>query len=93
MADRGFPITEELMMRRASLGIPPGKRGQEQMTRQQVMQTKKVANLRIHVERAIRRLKSFRIIKGTLPWSLIPLSDQIVKVCAALCNMQDPLVA
>ncbi|XP_030838900.1 uncharacterized protein LOC105446234 [Strongylocentrotus purpuratus] len=93
MADRGFPITEELMMRRASLVIPPGKRGQEQMTRQQVMQTKKVANLRIHVERAIRRLKSFRIIKGTLPWSLIPLSDQIVKVCAALCNMQDPLVA
>lgn len=91
MADRGFTISEDLMLRRAELFIPPGKRGQEQFTKAEVQKTKKIANLRIFVEQAIRRMKTFRLIKNELPISLIGNLDNIVIICAALCNLYMPL--
>lgn len=91
MADRGFPIAEDLMLHRADLFIPPGKRGQEQFTKAEVQKTKTIANLRIFVEQAIRRLKIFRLIKNELPISLIGNLDNIIIVCAALCNLYKPL--
>ena len=62
MADRGFLIREEVMMRRAELVIPPAAKGAQQMSAGDVKATKEIANLRIHVERAIQRLKTFRIL-------------------------------
>jgi len=92
MADKGFLIKDELMYRRAELVLPPGAKGHEQMTGQDVMETKIVANLRIHVERAIQRLKTFRILKFQMPLTLVPLIDDIVVTCAALCNLYPHLV-
>ena len=46
MEDRGFPIQEDLMLHQATLEIPPGARGNRQMTRQNVKKSKTVANLR-----------------------------------------------
>ncbi|KAJ8030934.1 Protein ALP1-like [Holothuria leucospilota] len=93
MADRGFPIQEDLMLRFSSLEIPPAAKGNRQMTRSNVKQTKKVANLRIHVERAINRLKDFKILSGTLPISLIPQADDIITICAALTNLLPDLIS
>ncbi|XP_020912997.1 uncharacterized protein LOC110250723 [Exaiptasia diaphana] len=91
MADRGFTITEDLLLRNARLHIPPGKRGQEQFTKAEVKKTKAIANLRIFVEQAIRRMKTFRLIKNELPISLLSNIDDIIIVCAALCNLYKPL--
>ena len=91
MADRGFTIAEDLILRRCKLHIPPGRRGKEQFTKAEVNKTKKIANLRIYVEQAIRRLKTFRLIKNELPISLLNNIDSIVLVCAALCNLYSPL--
>ena len=60
MADRGFTIAEDLLLQQAKPHIPNGKRGQEQFSKAEVKKTKVIANLRIYVERAIRRLKTFR---------------------------------
>jgi hypothetical protein len=92
MADKGFLIRDELMYRRAELVLPPGAKGHEQMAGKDVQKTKAIANLRIHVERAIQRLKTFRILKFQMPLNLLPLIDDIVKTCAALCNLQSHLV-
>ena len=92
MADRGFPIQSDLVMRQASLIIPPPAQGTEQMTKENVLKTKSVANLRIHVERAIGRIKWFHIMKQTMPLTLVPLANEIVTICAALCNLSPPLV-
>ena len=62
MADRGFTIADDLLLQHAKLHIPPGKRGQEQFSKSEVKKTKEIANLRIYVEQAIRRLKTFHII-------------------------------
>jgi hypothetical protein len=93
MADRGFQIKEQLLLRHATLAIPPSSKGKEQMSSKDVKLTKRVANLRIHVERAINRIKWFRILKNTLPLSLVPCIDDIACVCGALCNLRPPLVS
>ena len=53
LADRGFPIMEDLAMVGATLHIPPASSGKEQMSREDVLKTKRVANARIHVERSL----------------------------------------
>lgn len=52
----------------------------------------KVANLRIHVERAINRIKFYCILKGVLPVTMLQHADHIVKCCAALCNLKPVLI-
>ncbi|CAB3992839.1 uncharacterized protein LOC111330135 [Paramuricea clavata] len=91
MADKGFQIREDLLLRRAELHIPPGRRGAEQMSKAGVKKTQEVANRRIYVEMAIRRLKSFRILKYELPLTLISQIDDIIFICAALCNLYPQL--
>ncbi|XP_055504152.1 uncharacterized protein LOC129704819 [Leucoraja erinacea] len=92
MADREFPIQEDLKFRQAYLEILPPSDGYQPMTTEKVHTTKKVANVRIHVERAIGRLKYFNILGNTLPITLVPHIDDIFTVCAALCNLLPPLV-
>ena len=53
LADRGFTIASDLLQRHARLEIPPPSSGIDQQTKAAVGKTKKVANARIHVERAI----------------------------------------
>lgn len=88
MADRGFQIQEELYLKFCKLTVPPGARLKSQMTEAEVKKTKEVANLRIHVERAINRIKTFRLLKYTLPITMLHHCDDIVKTCAALCNLK-----
>jgi hypothetical protein len=46
MADRGFTITEELLLRHAKLHIPPGKRGQEQFCKAKVKKKQRNCKLK-----------------------------------------------
>jgi len=87
MANRGFQITEELVLHYCTLTVPPGARLKAQMTTSECKKTKDVANLRIHIERAINRIKTFRILKSILPVTMLHHSDDIVRSCAALCNL------
>ena len=61
------------MIRGADLIIPLGERGKEQQTESEVKMTKKIANLRIHEERAINRFKHFRILQHTQRAKLTPV--------------------
>ena len=92
LADRGFTIKEDIMMKGAFLKIPPPSSGHEQMNGKDVQETKKIANARIHVERAIGRMKNFAILKTVLPITLLPVADDIIVVCACICNLLPPLV-
>ena len=78
LADRGFPIREELTLKRATLLIPPGRKGVNQMSSSDVQLTKAIAHRRIYIEQAIRRMKCFRILKYEVPLSLMHHLDDIV---------------
>ena len=60
MADRGFTIADMLDVRGVNLNIPPMKT-RDQFTQNELTTTRRIASLRIHVERAIGRIKSFKI--------------------------------
>ena len=92
MADRGVQIQEDLLHHYCTLSVPPGARGTSQMTKVECKKTKEITNRRIHVVRAIKRMKTFRILKNVFPLPLLPLADDIVRSCAALCNIQPPLL-
>ena len=78
-------------MKFCTLSVPPGARIKAQMTMAECKTTKNVANLRIHVERAINRIKPFQILKSILPITTLHNIDDIVKTCAALCNLKPSL--
>ena len=94
MADKGFTIKEDLMVSKGyKLEIAPPSSGLQQMSKDKVIVTNKIANDRIHVERAIGRIKVFSILKKkTLPITLVPLNDNIRVVCASISNLLPPLV-
>ena len=62
------------------------------MSKSEVETTKKIANARIHVERAIGRLKWFNMLDSVLPITVLCNIDDILTVCAAVCNLHPPLV-
>ena len=92
MADRGFTIKDQLSELGVQLNIPPFLDGRTQLPPDDVKKGRAIASLRIHVERAIGRIKQFAILKGKFPLSMIRLLNQVVCVCAWLTNFQPVLV-
>ena len=92
LADRGFTVWEELILRGAELVLPPASKGKAQMTSTEVAATKKVANVRIHVERVIQRVKNFHILCNVLPITLAKNANDILTICCGITNLQGPLV-
>ena len=60
------------------------------MSRKLRKETSSIAKVRIYVERAIERLKEFKILYGNIPLASLKLIDQEVIVCASLCNLLSP---
>ena len=58
MADRGFTIKDMLQEVGAELNIPPFMEGRKQLPAKEVQQGRHITSVRIHVERAIGRIKT-----------------------------------
>ena len=84
MADRGFTIDELLAPLGVSLNTPPTLGRRSQMDGNEVVETQQIASLRIHIERAIRRVKEFDILNGVIPAALSGSANQIWTAC--LCS-------
>ncbi len=69
IADRGFEIGEDLPPG-VLLNISPFLGDQPQFSEEDEIKTRRITKHRIHVERAIQRIKSFRILKHDLPISM-----------------------
>ena len=80
MADEGFSISDLLPLG-VVLNIPPFLGQAGQMSAEQVVQTQQIAGLRIHVERAINKIKNFHIWDGVVPVSLFDVVNQMWAVC------------
>lgn len=90
MADRGFTIADLLAARGVDLNIPPMKL-QPQLTEDELVETRRIASVRIHVERAIGRLKRYHILT-TIPNCMAGVADRIFFVCTVFTNFLKPLV-
>ncbi|KAM7300763.1 uncharacterized protein ISCGN_016350 [Ixodes scapularis] len=66
--------------------------GKDQLTEEEVTRTRRIACVRIHVERAINRIKTYRIFKQPLSIKSRKHFDSMVFVCAGLCNLKALLI-
>ena len=103
MADRSFNIADDLAVCGARLLMPAFTRGKNQLSQVEVERSRRLARVRIHVERVIGQLrKKYTILRNTLPVSLIKCPsdsdktnctiDRILTVTAALTNLPPSVV-
>ena len=93
MADKGFDIEYLLLEKKAILNIPPFLESNVQFTQNDVQKTKEIASVRIHVERAIRRIKEYHIFDSDIPLNSLGSINQIYTVACLLTNFQGPLIS
>ena len=85
MADRGFQIEENLLLSFflifLYLQVTPSAQTKSRMTKKEVQKTKE-----------IKTMKSYKILKITLPITMMQHVDKIFLVCIALCNIKHVLI-
>ena len=84
MAHWGFNLRDLVIKRNATLNIPQFAKGKPLSTKA-CTKTRRIASLRIHVERAIQRMKKFiRLLQGVIPISIAAVANQTACIC--LCR-------
>ena len=91
MADKGFEIEDELILSGVHLNLPSFLRGRKHFSEKQLVVTRRIASLRIHVERAMERIKNFHIFDRSLLVQLTDIADRLFFACRLLTNFQEPL--
>ena len=86
LADNGFLI-QDIVPKGVSVNIPPFLQNGK-FTASEIRAAKNIAKCRIQVERANARLK----ILNFVPPYLRCYADKVFQVCAALVNLQFPLI-
>ncbi|XP_035232885.1 uncharacterized protein LOC118204694 [Stegodyphus dumicola] len=91
LTDRGFQIDELVASKGATVIMPSSTKGKQQLGAAEV-NSRKISRVRVHIERCIGRLKTYRILKCTWPISLLKNStaDKVLTVISALCNISRP---
>ncbi|XP_064470650.1 uncharacterized protein LOC135385325, partial [Ornithodoros turicata] len=81
MADRGFSPSLHLEVEGVKMNVPAFTRGEQQLSEKDVNATRRIEAFRIHVERAINRMKTYRILLHPLPIKSKKTISKIVFVC------------
>ena len=92
MADKGFLIQDELAPVGATLIIPAFLKGKQQFSKEGE-RNKKVASLRVYIERCMERVKNWHILDKPIPVSFAAVASDIFIVIAALTNFHPPLIS
>ena len=93
MADRGFTVADLFEPIGVRLVLPSFLNGQEQLSVEDTVTSQQIAAERVHVEGQIQRLKCFQIFSQPIPLKMVGSANQLVTVCAILCNLHDPILA
>lgn len=100
LADRGFTIHDSVSMRYAELRTPDFMNKRKQLPPEAIERTRKIASVRIHVERIIGLVRNkFRIVKGPVPIHFLRykyenkcLLDYIVRLSCILTNLCESII-
>ena len=93
MADKGFDIQNDLKKLGLQLTIPPFLKDKVGFQEDDVIKTQTISRHRIHMERAICKVRRFRIFHSVIPLSIFGCINQIWTVVCLLSNFQNPVLA
>ncbi len=90
---RGFNVQDLFEVKEVRLNIAPFLNGNEQLSEYALVETRRIASIRIYIERAIERIKNYHIL-DYVPMSMCQnkLIDQLFFVCGLLTNIQPPRI-
>lgn len=95
LADRGFKHIEQMVLKTdLQLVRPPSVTAGSKLSKHEAHQTKQIASLRIHIERVIRRLREFAMLKphACINNNLLRVLDEVIIIASALINLQDSVI-
>jgi hypothetical protein len=87
MVDKGFSIRDELESLGLKLNIP-AMANSEQFAAEEVADTRKIASKRIVVEQVIRKVKSYKILKGVASIMDMSQYNQVYTICCMHSNFR-----
>lgn len=93
VVDKGFLIDHECEEKNIKLIRPPFLRKKTQFTEQEAAQTAEIARARVHIERAIQRIKLCRVFKNVIPCTLLPYVQDIMTIVVAPTNLSSPILS
>ncbi|XP_040072694.2 uncharacterized protein LOC115318852 [Ixodes scapularis] len=90
MLDKGFLISE-LSREKIVRMIRPPFLMEKQLTTEEARSNQSIACARVHLERAIQRMKIYRILRNRFDLDLVPYIDKIFIVISGMVNLSKPL--
>lgn len=93
LADKGYPQIKTMLdeSRRNILLVMPPFLHNQQFTEDEVDSTYKIAKVRIHIERIMQRIRTYKIV-DKFSIEMLPYCDNIIFMCCVLVNLQPPII-
>ncbi|XP_042913024.2 uncharacterized protein, partial [Parasteatoda tepidariorum] len=92
MADKGFLIEKELRSKNCTLKTPTFLKDRIQFPVLERECNNMLSNNRVHVERAIGRIKYFKYFEGDLPYMALHNANEVFFIASMLVNFGCPLI-
>lgn len=80
-----------MTIKQSLLSIPPSPAKGNQMTTGHIKKTSNIGNVKIFTEQAIKIMKEFHVLKTKQATLFLPVFNDIMRVVAALVNLQKPI--
>ncbi len=94
MVDKGVMIEDEVVEHELTLVRPSFFRSDmDQFEEEEQVKNTRIAALRVHVERAIQRVKIFAVMTDKMEYCLHPYVNEILIVVSAIANLTKPILA
>ena len=91
MADKGFVIQDLLTPIGCRVTMPAFLSSKTQFAKNELLKSKEIHNVRVHVERAIRRVKEFHYFDRVIPLTMAGSITQTWTVACLITNFEGPL--
>nr|XP_029733097.1 uncharacterized protein LOC109428591 [Aedes albopictus] len=91
MVDKGFAIEKECAENGIRLHIPPFLR-EDRLRAEDAILNESIAKARVHVERAIERVKRFGVLRGSVDASVLRHIDDIMMIACGIVNLTAPIL-
>lgn len=92
MSDKGFPQIKTCIESKNAIMVMPPFAFKPQFSPEEIDTTYNKASARIHVERGIQRMKTYKILCNKFTIDLLPHVDKIVHVSGILANLSSHII-
>lgn len=91
IVDRGFQIDDLCNEKGIILIRLPFLKGKSQFTKSEVLLTKEIASVWVHIKRVNQSMKIFKVLQNKFCWGEAHLAYDILIIISGICNLSPPI--